>query len=397
MHSEDRAQKIKIIYFIGSLQLGGAERQLAELATRLDKRKFDVEICCIAQGGPLVKYVEQYGVPVRIFNFYLVRGKLNPYSYLHLVRELWRIYRYIKKSRPDIVHAYLYTAYIVGIACARLAGIPVTIASRRSLGYFKDNSFFKQPLENIINKFTDYVLVNSEAVKQDVLRRERIDPRKIHLIYNGVDIQRFQQPVNVGTEIRRQLGIPEDCVVIGVVANLIPYKGHKDLIEAGRIIKDKFPKARFVFVGRDSGIKQPLEALIQSYHLEEMFIFTGDRTDIPELMQAFDIVALASYEEGFSNVILEAMASGKPVVATNVGGNPEAIVNGETGFLVPPHSPEALARALLPLLREPELRTQLGENGLERVKKLFSIEHLIANMQNFYLAIMEKKKNRDGK
>ncbi|MCD6385084.1 glycosyltransferase [Candidatus Sumerlaeota bacterium] len=392
MNSEDKNRKIKILYFIGSLQLGGAERQLAELATRLDKTRFDVEICCIAQGGPLVKFVEHHGVPVRIFNFYLVRGKLNPYSYFHLIRELWRIYRYIKKSRPDIVHAFLYTAYIVGIACARVAGVPVTIASRRSLGYFKDNTLFKQPLENIINKFTNYVLVNSEAVKQDVLRREKIDPQKIHLIYNGVDIQRFQHPANAG-DIRTKLGIPDDCVTIGVVANLIPYKGHTELIESARIIKNEFPQTRFVCVGRDSGIKPKLESLIHNYHLEEMFIFTGDRTDIPELMQAFDIVALASYEEGFSNVILEAMASGKPVVATNVGGNPEAVVHGKTGLIVPPRSPQALADALLRLLKDPQLRSTLGKNGLERARKLFSIEHLIENMQNFYLSAMKKRNN----
>ncbi|MCX7766381.1 MAG: glycosyltransferase [Candidatus Sumerlaeia bacterium] len=377
-------KKIKIVFVIGSLNLGGAEGQLAELAIRLDKNIFDVEICCIAQGGPLMELVSRHGIKIRVFKFYLVRGKYSPYSYFHLPRELWRIYRYFKETKPDIVHAFLYTAYIVGILCARLAKVPVTIASRRSLGYFKENNILKQPLENFINKLTDYVLVNSEAVRQDVLRREKIDPNKIHLIYNGVDLTKFQTHSDL-SELRAQLNLTEDNLVVGVVANLIHYKGHKELIEAARILKPRFPKLKFVFVGRDGGMKAELEQLTKNYTLNDTIIFTGGRRDVPELMQMFDIVALASYEEGFSNVILEAMASGKPVIATNVGGNPEAVVHGETGLIVPPRSASALAAAIEQLLTDSLLRKTMGEKGRQRVKQLFSIDRLLTEMQKFYL------------
>lgn len=382
-------KKIKIVYFIGSLRLGGTEGQVAELATRLDKTLFDVEICCIAQGGSLVEFVASRGIKTQIFNFYLVRGKYSPYSYIHLPCEFWRIYRYLKQIRPDIVHSFLYTAYIVGVICGRLAGVPITIASRRSLGYFKEGSILKQPLENFVNKFTDYVLVNSEAVRRDVLRREKIDPKKIHLIYNGVDLAKFQKQVDV-PKIRQQLNIPDGSLVIGVVANLIHYKGHKELIESARLIKPKFPRAKFVFVGRDGGIKQALERMIKDYVLEDMIIFTGDRNDVPELIQAFDILALASYEEGFSNVILEAMASSKPVVATDVGGNPEAVVNGETGIIIPPRSSKLLADAIIQLLADPQLRQSMGIKGRQRVQQLFSIDRFINEMQKFYLSATKK-------
>ncbi len=390
MKTRSQNDRIKIIYVIGSLQLGGAERQLVELATRLDRTRFEVEICCIAQGGPLVEYVEEHAIKVRIFNFYLRLGKYNPLSYVHLVREFWRIFRYFAQSRPVIIHAYLYTAYVVGVMCGRLARVPVTIASRRSLGYFKDNNPLKQHIENIINIFTHHVLVNSEAVKRDVLKREKIKPDKISLIYNGVDVERFLQEKGEREAVRRELGIPEHCLSVGVVANLIHYKGHKELVEAARILKHRFGDVRLVFVGRDSGIKGELEELIRSYTIEDIIIFTSDRKDIPRLIQGFDIMCLASHEEGFSNVILESMASGKPVVATDVGGNPEAVVDGETGIIVSPRDPESLAEGLLKLLKDPELRQRMGQNGLKRVREHFSIEQLIANMENFYLSILKK-------
>lgn len=387
MHKE---HKTRIMYFIGSLQLGGAERQLAELAVRLDKNLFDIEICCIAQGGPLIDYVQSHGIKVSIFQACLLKGKYNPFSYIHIVREMWRIFRHIRKQRPDIVHAFLYTAYVIGVLCARLAHIPVIIASRRSLGFFKESNFIKQPLENFVNLFTHHVLVNSRAVQEDVLRRERIDPDKIKLIYNGVDLERFQTKVEKN-QILCELGIPHDRVIVGVVANLIHYKGHRELVEAARIIKQRVPSIAFIFVGRDGGIKKDLQNIILEYHLVDTIFFTNDRNDIPRLMQGFDIAALASHEEGFSNVILEAMATGLPMVATNVGGNPEAVVDGETGFIVPTRNPEALAQALLKLIENPILRKHMGEKGRQRVALHFSIQRLISDMQEFYLSLMEKK------
>ncbi len=386
-------KKIKIVFIIGSLQLGGAERQLAELAVRLDKERFEVEICCIAQGGPLLEYVREHGVPVRIFDFFLKKGKYNPVSHIHIIRELWKIFHYIRTSDADIVHAFLYTAYIVGIPCARLSGVPLTLASRRSLGYFKDTSYLKQPLENLVNRLTHVVLVNSKAVKADVLAREKIDPEKIRLIYNGVDIGMFQEMEVDTLNLKQELGIPEDSIIIGVVANLIHYKGHRGIIEAARIIKPQEPRAKFVLVGRDGGIKNELDVMIDMYELGDTIFFTGDRTDVPRLMHLFDIAALTSHEEGFSNVILEAMASGTPLVATAVGGNPEAVVNEETGLLVPPRSPEELADALLRLLKNPEMRNHMGTKGLERVREYFSMERLIENMESLYLELLEKQQS----
>ncbi len=382
--------KTKIAYFIGSLRLGGAEKQVVELVLGLDKSRYDIEIWCINRGGAMVETVRRSGVAVHIFEVSLPYGKYNPFSYLHLFRNLWRIYRQVRKSKPDIVHGYLFTAYIVGIVCGRWTGVPVLISSRRSLGYFKDDKPWKQRLENYVNKKTDVILVNSKAVWRDVLIRERHCEGKIRLIYNGVDLEKYK-PVSDASEVRKELGIVTQDIVVGVVANLIHYKGHLEILDAATMLKSEFPNLRFVFVGRDGGMQKKIEGKIAALNLEEMIVLAGSRGDIEHIIPVFDVMLLASHEEGFSNVLLEGMACAKPIVATDVGGNPESVKDGETGFIIPPRNPATMAEALKKLLTGAELRKRLGEAGRRRVERLFSKQKLIRSMDEFYQEILNSK------
>jgi glycosyltransferase involved in cell wall biosynthesis len=374
---------ITIAYVIGSLRIGGSERQIVELVRGLDKTRYRLSICCMTERGPLAAEVEALGVAVQVFDLYLVYGKFNPLSYLLLLRNTWRLVRYFRTLKPDIVHAYLFTAYLFGIICARLAGVPTTIASRRSLGYFKDAKPWKQWIENMVNRWTDVVLVNSEAVNADVLARERIDPEKIELVYNGVDVDAFSAEEQV-EKTRRELGLAPEALIVGCVANLIHYKGHKEIIEAARQVKGRYPQVRFLFVGRDGGMLETLKKQVAECGVEREVLFLGSRQDIPALLRLFDIQILASYEEGFSNVILEGMAAGKPIVATDVGGNGEAIVDGATGILIKPRDAAGLAEAIMRLLGDAQLRREMGEAGRARVRQLFSRERLIADMDRLY-------------
>ena len=231
------------------------------------------------------------------------------------------------------------------------------------------------------------ILVNSEAVRQDVLEREKIDPARIELIYNGVDIDKFDSQTARDT-VREEMGIEAGEIAIGVVANLIHYKGHLELVETAKIVREQEPGVKFIFIGRDGGMKPELERRIVEYGLKKTIIFTDDRTDVTRLMQAFDIAALASHEEGFSNVVLESMAAGLPMVATRVGGNPEAILDGETGYLVPPRDPAAMADKLLHLIHNAPLRSTMGRLARQRVTETFSMERLIENMENLYSALL---------
>ena len=381
--------KVRILYIIGSLRLGGAEKQVAELALGLDKSRYEVDICCLNEAGPLVEDIRQNGVKVAVFDVSLLYGKFNPLSYIHALRHIFGIRRYIKERKPDIVHGYLFTAYIVGAICGRWAGVPVIIASRRSLGYFKDDKPWRQKLENYVNKKTDYILVNSKAVWEDVLRRERNCEGKIRLIYNGVDLKKYR-PDGAVPEMRREWGLGGSDIVVGSVANLIHYKGHLEILEAAAMLKSDFPNLRFVFAGRDGGMEGAILEKISALGLEDKIILTGSRVDVENIMPAFDILLLASHEEGFSNVLLEGMACARPIVATNVGGNAESVVDGETGLVIPPRDPTAIAAALRKLLTDGALREQFGRAGRSRVEQYFSRERLIQNMDEFYREIIQR-------
>lgn len=383
-------QKIKIVYFIGSLRLGGAEKQVVELATDLDRSRYDVEICCINQGGPMVEAVRAAGVPVHIFEVSLPYGKYNPRSYIHVLKSLRRIYRYIKETKPDIIHGYLFTAYIVGILCGSWAKVPILVSSRRSLGYFKKDKAWRQIIENYANRKTDEILVNSNAVWDDVIKREKHCDGKVTLIYNGVDLEKFK-PRRPEPEIRAKWRLNQDYLVVGVVANLIHYKGHMEILDAASLLKEDFPNLKFVFVGRDGGMQIRIEKNRKVLSLENQVILAGSREDVERIIPAFDILLLASHEEGFSNVLLEGMACGKPIVATDVGGNPESVKDGETGFIVPARNPGKMAEALKKLLSDPILREKFGQAGRSRVEEHFSLPKLIENMDAFYREIYSEK------
>jgi glycosyltransferase involved in cell wall biosynthesis len=245
-----------------------------------------------------------------------------------------------------------------------------------------------------VNRFTDGVLVNSQAMKEDVLQRERISPDKVHIIYNGVDIQKYRmrnRNVELSSRLAQkkyELGIPETSPVIGIIANLFAYKGHRDFIIAASKVHQHYPEARFLCIGEDWGIQQHLEELRSQLGLQNHLIFTGSIPNVAEMLHVIDIQVSASYEEGFSNVILEGMASGKPIIATSVGGTPEAILDKRCGLLVPPKNPTALAEARISLLQNPDFAVQLGYNARKRVEEYFSMEKMLDKLENLYLTFI---------
>jgi glycosyltransferase involved in cell wall biosynthesis len=229
-----------------------------------------------------------------------------------------------------------------------------------------------------------YVTVNSMAVMKDIIQRESINPLKLVLIYNGVEASPFNSIVNERDEIRRALGIQPTQKVVVCVANLLPYKGHSDFVKAARVVIDGYVNTKFLIVGEDRGIKQNLEEAVRSFGLGSWIQFLGRRQDIPQLLTASDLSVLPSHEEGFSNVLLESMAAGRAVVATNVGGNSEAVIDGETGWLVPPGHPGLMAEKIMDLLRDSTKANLWGKFGKERVLKHFSVQKMIGKHLALY-------------
>ncbi|PIE35298.1 hypothetical protein CSA56_04780 [candidate division KSB3 bacterium] len=394
-------KKIKIVYIIGRLVIGGAEKQITETAARINRDIFDVRLYCLSEGGPLEAFVREHHIDTTIFESVRYTSFPSFVSYLLTrLKKFQALYRYLKREQPDIVHCYMFAPSIYGGIISRLTGHPILITNRRCLGLFKENKPLFQFLENMVNRFTDLVLVNSKALRDDVLQREKIDPQKVRIIYNGVNIQKFtpipkdSESYALVSETKQKLGIPNnDGIIVGMLATLFPYKGHRDFITAASIVHRTYPKIWFVCVGADRGIREELQQLGHHLGLSSHLIFPGEFQDAAEILPVFDIQVSASCEEGFSNAILEGMASGIPMITTDVGGTPEAVQHEVTGLLVPPKDPEKLALAMMSLIENPECASRLGMNGRKRVESRFSMEEMIHSLEHVYMELYETQKH----
>ena len=388
---------IKVVYLLRTLVLAGAERYVVETASKLDRRRFEPRIYCVAGGGPLQAEAERRGVPVTTFH---ASPAYNPFvptpsAYWH-AKKFIALCRYLRREQPDIVHCFMYSPSFYGSIAAKLTGHAAVLTNRMRLGAFKEQARYYQLLENLINRFVDGVLVNSHAVKEDALRRERLDANKLHVIYGGVDIEKYR-PVNgnpdrqaLREERRAAFGIPPHAPVIAVIGNLFLHKGYEEFIRAAAEVSRKHPDARFLCVGEDRGTQKYLESLAEQLGIRTQVIFTGQIQRIEEMLPAIDMQVSASHEEGFSSAIIEGMASGKPVIASNVGGNPEAVLRDQTGLIVPARDPGALARAIMTLIEHPERALQFGINGRARVEQYFTTEIMIKQLETLYRALYEK-------
>ena len=378
--SERQRNRSKILYVIGTLDVGGTEGQLVQLVTHLNPKRFEPVVCCLSSSGPFARLLHEAGIPVEVIGF---RG-FHPFRYPHVwgvVSRLVRLIRFVRGERPLIVHSFLFWAYILGTYAAKLARVPVIIASRRGLGHFKEGKVHHLFLERIANRLTNVILANSEAVKADVVRQERVAPSMVRVIYNGIDPSLHENRTT--SESRAALGIPDGGLVISVVARLFDYKGHEFFLRACCEISRRWPATTFLLIG-DGPLRGRLEELARTFGLEQNVRFLGTRSDVPELLALTDVVVLPSLEEGFPNAVLEAMAAGKPVVATRVGGIPEAIVDEKTGLLVPAGDAASLAAAIGRLMEDPGRRTFMGAAGRQRVHERFGLSKMVAEMEALY-------------
>lgn len=371
-----------ILFLIGSLELGGAERQMATLIRHLIARGVNCRLFVLESPGPV--YDSLKGIDLKIHDGGYRRKSALPKKALLLVRSQFRLFRLLAKIRPDVVHAYLPLTNFMGSLAGRLGGVPLVITSRRALGTHQDRYRGWRIFDLLSFRLSHLVTVNSRAVGQDTLIRDQGVPSKLRLIYNGIDPAPFEAARANRETVRKTLRIPPHEKVVISIANLIPYKGISDLIEAAAAVTKRMPAIRFLLVGEDRGIQEELEAKAHRLGVSQQLLFLGQRLDVLDLLAAGDLLALSSHEEGFSNVILEAMAAGLPVVATDVGGNREAVMNGVTGWLVPPKDPDAMADKILDLLSDQERAAACGRRGQDRVKEAFTIDRMVEAHMRLY-------------
>ena len=378
-------KKKTVLFVTRTLHIGGAETQMYLLIRELIRFEYQPAVFALEADGPMASWL--YSLRVPVFSGGLLTGEIKKKPW-KLFAAWTRLHRTIRKITPEVIHAWLPLMTFIGAVSGRIHRVPRCIVGRLALGTHQDRYPFLKWLDLAAEAMSHQMIVNSLAVKKDIIHRQRFFHHKITVIYNGIDTADIPDPIRkaVRSAVRRQLGIGEDENVVIVVANLIHYKGHADLIDAAGILKKKGKRARYLLVGEDRGILKALQDQVSAYGLEEEFRFLGQRQDVEALYIASDISMLPSHEEGFSNVILESMRAGLPVVATRVGGNPEAVIDAATGWLTPAHRPDILAQKLMDLLDHPDRAKEWGSAGEMRVRKNFGIQRMVRSHMKIYEA-----------
>ncbi len=371
--------KQNVLQLIDSFFQGGTERQTVQLTRLLcESGRYRVHLACLSHEGPLRGEVEGLGLP-EIPSF-----PLTSFYDRNMVVQLRRFARFLREREISLVHAHDFYTNIFGMVGAAHARVPVRLASRRETDGIRSRA--QRVVERRAYALAHRVVANAEAVREQLLR-EGLKPEKVVTVYNGLDASRFvPEPEWRREEILDSLGLPrEGRRFVTVVANMLhPMKDQETFLRAARRVREEVPDAAFVLAG-DGPRKESLRALAAELGLGDDAFFTGRCSRVAELLYVSDVCVLSSKGvEGLSNSIIEYMAAARPVVATDVGGARESIVEGETGYVVQPEDVGALAARVASLLKEPARAREMGGRGREVVAEKFSCEARLARTERLY-------------
>jgi glycosyltransferase involved in cell wall biosynthesis len=374
---------VRILFVTESFGVGGTETHLIQLIPSLKSRGFDPAAFCFTERGSRAVELDVAGIPVA------VAPRLGTAASLRLVAGAATLFQLFSRWRPSIAHFYLPRPYLVGAPVAIAAGVPINIMSRRSLSDYQRNWPGAARLESLLHRRMDAVTGNSRAVVKELLQ-EGCSESQVRLIYNGISVS---TGVMGRAKARAKLGLFDQTFVATMVANLFSYKGHLQLLAAIAKIADKLPQPwKLLFVGRDAGEGPFISRVISDNRWDGKVGLLGERFDVPLILAASDIGILTpTRNEGLSNALLESMAAGLPVVVTDVGGNAEVVVDGETGFVVPLHDSDVLASAILRLAYDAKLRHSMGENAKRRVTEHFSFAASLNQYCSLYEELLGKR------
>jgi len=380
---------IQILYLIGDLDVGGAERHLVQVLPQLSKQGHKVAVYTITKKGKLAPVLEELGVQVMepFLASTLQRLPSLVRKPILLLSSVPSLCIFLIRLRPAVVHFFLPQSYLLGGICSLVAGRYIRVMSRRSLNHYQLKHPLLARVERWLHPRMHAVLGNSKAVVRE-LKEEGVPAERLGLLYNGIDVAQLNN-LPSRSSVRRSLGINDEMVLLVCVANLIPYKGHADLIHALSDVRLEMPGDWAVaMVGRDSGIGLELRELAQKLGVARHILWLGERSDAIAIYSAAEIGVLCSHEEGFSNSVLEGMAAGVAMVVTDVGGNAEAVVDGECGLVVPARNPKALGKAILTLVNNVDIRRCMAAAGHQRVVEKFSLDACVTHYADLYLALL---------
>jgi glycosyltransferase involved in cell wall biosynthesis len=356
-----------ILFVTVGYTLGGAENMISLIAPRLKSRGYKVRVLAFKSWGHVSEKLKRSEIECIALHG---KGRFD-------FRVLWRYFLYLRENPPDLIIAFLYRAYIPTRIFGFLLGIP-NISSVRDVQKWINPLHIL--LEKITANFSAVIYSCSNAVTRFLIQNIGLKKEKVITIPNGIDVDSFSIKINKEEKLR-ELGLNLNLKVVGTVCRLQePKKGVKILLEATKKLQESFDfQLIIVGTGKDERF---LQSIAKSQRINAHFL--GEREDVREILQVMNVFALASFYEGLPVSILEAMAAGIPVVATDVGGNREIVLDGKTGFLVEPGNPAALAEKIKELLKNEKKREKFGKSGFERVKENFSIDKTVFRIENLW-------------
>jgi len=370
-----------ILFVIGSLDRGGAEIQLSRLAIALKQNGINVHIFTLSLGGDLTGNLLENGATIS-------HGYLN-YGTNFISRVLLIFISWVKlificiKSKPCIIHGFLPLGNFLASTSAFIARVKC-VTSKRALGTHQDINSLWRYIDNMSNYLSNVVTANSLGVVNDALLRERFLKDKIKLVYNGIDLDNYSDLLVKREKNRQILKLSNREIAIICIANLIPYKGHNDLLLAFSYLSKRFPNIKLFLAGDDRGIQEKLTHKAKELSIENKIIFCGIVNDIPELLSAMDIGVLTSHEEGFSNAIMEYLSAGLPVVATNVGGNEEILLNAPGCYLCRVKDIEGISSNLAKAANELDSNPSDRTLRIKLIKDNYSVDNMFTNYLKIY-------------
>jgi L-malate glycosyltransferase len=369
----------RVLHLINSFDAGGTERQAVELLNRLDEKRFDARLAVLGWRGPLRRQiVERYP--------HAPEFPLDGFFNANAVKQLLRLRRMLIEKRIAVLHTHDFYSGALGVTAARLGGVKVIAAQRHMR--LSDRRIHDWGTR-YIHRLATRLLVNAEGIRDHILKMGSADPGKIVVIHNGLDTPLQNEMEARALRGRRragllaELGLGAGAKVVGCVAGLRPVKGHRYLLEAAAKVMKADARVHLVLVGAGE-LRGAIAAQVERLGIGARTSLLGHREDSAQLAAAFDVAVLASLSEGLPNAVMEAMAAGAPVVATAVGGVPELIEDGETGFLVPPANSEALAERIEYALSQTGATGMIAMRGRQFIIERFGMERMVASVERLY-------------
>jgi len=366
---------IPVLYVIATLDRGGAEHQMTLLAARLDRSRFAPRAVCLTRGGPFEQRLRNAGVPCDILH---KRRKWSPGT----IRRLRRI---IREHGARVVHTWLFTGNAYGRWAARTCRVPAIVAGERSVDDWRGR--FHRFIDRRLAWHTDRIVANCGAVRDFVIR-EGIDPARVGVIENAIDLEAFDHAVCDDPADGALDGLDDRFVLIQA-GRLEPQKNLPGLIDAMALVRDAAPEAMLLIAG-EGPQRTEIEARIRADGLADHVRLIGPRDDLPALFARCDLAVLASRWEGMPNAVIEAMAARRPVVVTAVDGCRELVDDGRTGLVVPPDNPDLLVHAILTIRDDPALGLELGTAARAEVEQRFAVDRMVDAYQNLYTDLLSR-------